>query len=139
MPSSSGETLDGVHDRTAYALDRIIAAIDKDPRQPTSLLICTHAATMIAAGRALTGLMPDNHEDADFKAFTCSVSRFERRPGHEASSASPSSLYPANAASTKTSGDFDIEWRGGRGVGGGWDCVVNGDCSFLSGGEERGW
>jgi transcription factor C subunit 7 len=25
------------------------------------------------------------------------------------------------------------------GVGGGWECTVNGDCSFLSGGEERGW
>ena len=135
VPSTSGETLDGVHDRTAYALDRIIAALDKDPRQPTSLLICTHAATMITAGRALTGLMPDNPEAPDFKAFTCSLSKFKRRPGHE------SSLHgSAPRATTSTDGDFSsVEWRGGKGVGGGWDCVVNGDCSFLSGGEERGW
>jgi len=32
-----------------------------------------------------------------------------------------------------------LDWRDGRGVQGGWDCVVSGDCSFLSGGEERGW
>jgi len=32
-----------------------------------------------------------------------------------------------------------VEGRGGRGVGGGWDLTVSGDCSFLSGGEERGW
>ena len=33
----------------------------------------------------------------------------------------------------------DIGWRDGQGVAGGWDCEVNGDCSFLEGGEERGW
>ncbi|KAL2373440.1 hypothetical protein RJZ57_002073 [Blastomyces gilchristii] len=30
-------------------------------------------------------------------------------------------------------------WQGGVGVGGGWDCVGNGECGFLSGGKERGW
>jgi hypothetical protein len=29
-------------------------------------------------------------------------------------------------------------WRG-RGVAGGWDCVLDSDCSFLSQGPERGW
>jgi len=33
----------------------------------------------------------------------------------------------------------DINWRDGRGVAGGWTCEVNGDCSFLKNGEERGW
>ena len=32
-----------------------------------------------------------------------------------------------------------IDWRAGKGVAGGWDCVLNGDCSHLEGGEERGW
>ena len=31
------------------------------------------------------------------------------------------------------------DWRGGKGVRGGWDCVGNGECGFLSGGAERGW
>lgn len=70
----------------------------------------------------------------DFKPFTCSLSKFVRR---------------------KTDGGFEGEevgewkglempipevgWRGGKGVGGGWDCEMNGFCGFLSGGEERGW
>jgi hypothetical protein len=30
------------------------------------------------------------------------------------------------------------DWKG-QGVGGGWDCISNGDCTFLGGGAERGW
>lgn len=33
----------------------------------------------------------------------------------------------------------DTNWRDGNGVGGGWDILVNGDCSFLRDGEERNW
>ena len=32
----------------------------------------------------------------------------------------------------------NTNWRG-NGVVGGWDLIKNGDCSFLSGGEERNW
>ena len=32
-----------------------------------------------------------------------------------------------------------MDWRSGKGVAGGWDCVINGDCKHLEGGEERGW
>lgn len=32
----------------------------------------------------------------------------------------------------------NTNWRG-NGVVGGWDLIKNGDCSFLSGGEERHW
>ena len=32
-----------------------------------------------------------------------------------------------------------VDWRAGKGVAGGWDCVINGDCNHLEGGEERGW
>lgn len=31
------------------------------------------------------------------------------------------------------------DWKGGKGVAGGWDCVINGNCNHLDGGEERGW
>ena len=32
----------------------------------------------------------------------------------------------------------ETNWRAG-GVAGGWDCLLNGDCNHLEGGEERGW
>jgi hypothetical protein len=33
----------------------------------------------------------------------------------------------------------DTNWRRGNGVAGGWDQLQNGDCSFLTNGEERNW
>jgi len=61
-----------------------------------------------------------------------SVSRVETRPPPcEAVQHHPGGFISA----AKRHGD----WAGGRGVRGGWDCEVNCDCSFLSGGEERGW
>lgn len=48
---------------------------------------------------------------------------------------------PIAGAFPKPSADDPIpntNWRG-HGLFGGWDHVVNGDCSFLSGGEERNW
>ncbi|EME85706.1 uncharacterized protein MYCFIDRAFT_59682 [Pseudocercospora fijiensis CIRAD86] len=110
VPSTNGESIPQLHDRVAYALSHIISRADNDPSEPKSLLICTHAAAMIAIGRVLTGCMPEDEGEDDFKCFTCSFSKFVRKPQSK-----------------------------GKGVGGGWDCEVNGDCSFLEGGEERGW
>jgi transcription factor C subunit 7 len=67
--------------------------------------------------------MPAEVSEEDFHPFTCGLSKFTRRT----TSPSPSSLKSIP------------DWQHGNGVGGGWDCVLNGDCSFLSGGEERGW
>ena len=75
--------------------------------------------------------------EGDFRCFTCSLSVFARR-GREGE---------GGVVDGKDGGDGtvlakrvpDVGWRGGKGVGGGWDCVVNGDCGFLKGGEERGW
>lgn len=33
----------------------------------------------------------------------------------------------------------DTNWRGGRGVVGGWTQIANGNCDFLTNGEERNW
>lgn len=139
VPSTNGESIPDLHDRIAYTLSRVVAALDADPRGPRALLICTHAASMIAIGRALTGRMPPDEGEEDFKCFTCALSRFDRKKGAE---------REALAAAEKEVGEWSVErpddiprvsWREGRGVGGGWTCVLNGDCSFLSGGEERGW
>ena len=83
----------------------------EDPDGAITVLICGHAAQIIATGRALTGRLPDDLDEDDFQCFTCGLSRFERR------------------------GDR----TGGVGVGGGFECVLNSDCGHLSTGEERGW
>lgn len=132
IPSVNGETIATLHARIAYALSAIIAAADADAAAPTALLVCTHAAAMIAIGRVLTGAMPADEAADDFRCFTCALSRFERRGGAAVAAAPPpwSARHPDDIP--------EVQWKG-SGVAGGWECVLNGDCSFLSGGEERGW
>jgi transcription factor C subunit 7 len=48
-----GETLDGIHQRTRTVVDMIIRYADEMNLQ--TIVLCTHAATNIALGRALTG------------------------------------------------------------------------------------
>ncbi|KAF2129454.1 phosphoglycerate mutase family protein [Dothidotthia symphoricarpi CBS 119687] len=110
LPSSKGEMILELHDRVRNALDHIITTLDNDAEQPKTVLLCTHAATMIAAGRVLTGQMPDDPDEDDFKCYTAGLSKFVRR-----------SVDPA------------------KGVPGNWDCVLNSETSYLSGGAERGW
>lgn len=135
VPSTKGESNPQLHDRLAYTLHHLIARADADPSGPKSLLICTHAAAMICIGRALTGYMPDDEKTADFNCFTCAFSRFDRRKRV--------ATGPGDVPQTWNCNDSDhvpdIGWRDGKGVQGGWDCVVNGDCSFLTNGPERGW
>ncbi|PKX93755.1 phosphoglycerate mutase family protein [Aspergillus novofumigatus IBT 16806] len=153
-PLPRGETIAQLHDRLATALAGIIADVDAeiaaledsqppDQRSSKALLICSHAAPLIAMGRALTGAMPEDSSTEDFFVFTAGLSTFRRRrnevgtarPGAEVSAAE--ALAPGTKilrAETRVP-----DWRGGKGVGGGWDCVKNGDCGFLSTGAERGW
>ncbi|KAJ9656772.1 C6 zinc cluster transcription factor-like protein [Coniosporium apollinis] len=135
IPSTNGESIPNLHDRIAYALHRIISTLDADPSQPRALLICTHAASMIAIGRALTGRMPSDFSEEDFRCFTCALSKFRRRrrPDAEEAEEDVEAWDPGVPEKIPR-----VEWRG-KGVKGGWECEVNGDCSFLSGGEERGW
>lgn len=124
----NGESISDLHDRTAYALQRIIEDCDRSGVK--AIVLCTHAATLIAIGRVLTGRMPEDVEEEDFRPFTCSLSTFTRRSF-------------STSETPKWSGkDGDVPrvpWRDGQGVGGGWNLDISGDCSFLSGGEERGW
>ncbi|KAH8815837.1 histidine phosphatase superfamily [Xylogone sp. PMI_703] len=130
-PNVNGETIDELHDRTAYALHKLIEQSDREGVR--AIIICTHAATLIAAGRVLTGRMPDDIEEEDFRPFTCSLSKFVRRPAKDKAIALVQEWNGPGHAVPNTS------WRDGNGVGGGWECELNGECSFLSGGEERGW
>jgi transcription factor C subunit 7 len=110
MPARKGEMIVELHERVRNALDHIVTTLDNDPEQPKTVLICTHAATMIAAGRVLTGEMPDDPDTDDFQCFTAGLSKFVRKMS-------------------------DPE----KGVAGNWTCELNSETSYLSGGAERGW
>lgn len=157
MPSRMGESIAHLHDRVALAMDALIKQCDEAGVR--AVLLCSHAATVIALGRVLTGNMPDNVEAEDFRAFTCGLSTFRRRPaserdvaGEAAATSAPRTLENGRTPTSQATASPDdysngladpsstgVDWKDGRGVGGGWLCEVNGDCSFLSGGEERGW
>lgn len=130
-PSVSGETIEDLHDRTAYALHRIIEQSDSEGVK--AIVICTHAATLIAIGRALTGRMPDDSSEEDFRPFTCGVSTFVRRKGEANRDLNVEGWAGPETPIPK------ISWRNGKGIGGEWELTKSGDCTFLSGGEERGW
>lgn len=110
VPERKGEKILELHERIRRAWDRVVEDLDREePERDVVLLVCGHAAQIIASGRALTGKLPEDLDEDDFQCYTCGLTRFERRSG---------------------SGD---------GVGGGFECVVNSDCGHLSQGEERGW
>ena len=129
-PSVNGEGVDDLHNRVAYALHKVIEKCDEEGVKAIS--ICTHGATLIAIGRALVGRMPEDISEQDFNPFTCGLSTFTRRSKENVHAGvkeweGPETQIPA------------LEWREGRGVGGGWKMAIDGDCSFLAEGEERGW
>ncbi|KAK5007767.1 C6 zinc cluster transcription factor-like protein, partial [Cryomyces antarcticus] len=96
---------------------------------------------MIAMGRVLTGRMPDDEGEDDFRCFTCSLSKFVRKNSKPSSDTNGTSAAPSDVQKWNSSTPDlipDVNWRNGTGVAGGWVCEINGDCSFLSGGEERG-
>lgn len=187
-PPRWGESVEELHDRVAQAVNSIIEQCDRQGLR--AVLLCTHAAVVIALGRVLTGHMPHSVEVEDFGAFTCGLSVYRRRPkslseaclapkdgSPEQKNHSPAGDIEDFAASRRDtpsgrrqdSGslpqsdlraaglDFDashagpgrtrgdpalgqhVDWKGGQGVGQGWDCEKDSDCSFLSRGEERGW
>ncbi|KAI2791081.1 hypothetical protein POX_c03936 [Penicillium oxalicum] len=147
-PSTRGETIAQLHDRVAAALEGIIAEVDaeittlestlpRDQRTSKSILICAHAAPLIAMGRVLTGRMPEDSSEEDFHVFTAGMSTFKRQQIREKDESYPRSLLADGTKFVRCKGV--PAWKDGRGVGGGWSCVKNGDCTFLSDGAERGW
>lgn len=126
-PASTGESIAELHERAAFTLASIIQNLDNHPEKPGSVLICTHAATFMALSRALTGDCPEDITVQDFHPWTAGLSTFRRRTG---------------VVSREADGERElgtVDWKHGKGIHGGWDCVVDGDCTFLTGGEERGW
>ena len=100
----TGESHQGIHDRAASFLRLLIAHVDEKYPEVKSVLLVSHAATVIALGRAL---MKDRERDV--RAGTCSLSSYTRRQTD------------------------DVKAEDGIGQ---WECKLNGDCSFLTGGEQ---
>lgn len=152
-PSRMGEGIMELHDRVAATMEALIAECDRDGVR--AILLCSHAATIIALGRVLTGQMPDNVEVEDFRVFTCGLSVFRRRPSLVSEPMGTSAVMRiaspkdgvvgqlgatgARNADHHDQGEGVLDWTRGRGVSGGWDCELNSDCAHLSLGEERGW
>ncbi|KAK8095872.1 phosphoglycerate mutase [Apiospora kogelbergensis] len=136
VPPRHGESIAQLHDRVAAAIGAIIEQSDREGAR--AIVLNTHAAVMIALGRVLTGRMPTSVDEEDFKAFTCGLSIYRRRPSRTPTGvpqAPPSGNFPVSTQSANR----NAAWADGSGVCGGWDCQANSDCSFLRGGEERGW
>ncbi|KAL8715513.1 MAG: hypothetical protein Q9220_000849 [cf. Caloplaca sp. 1 TL-2023] len=127
-PPQRGETVSRLHDRVAFALNHIITAVDAESgERDVAILICTHAATLIAIGRTLTGAMPGDSSQEDFLAPTAGITRFVRKQ------------TAPRSEQLGTKDQEHVDWRDGKGVAGGWACVLNGDCDHLKGGAERTW
>jgi transcription factor C subunit 7 len=133
VPGRCGESIALLHDRLAGALEMIVMEVDREYEESgrgmedVTVLICGHAAGIIAGGRALTGKMPEDSGEEDFKCFTCGLSRFVRRE--------KGTTHSSDSELTEEAQD----WSKNGGVVGGWDCLLNSSCGHLSQGEERGW
>ncbi|KAL2130850.1 hypothetical protein VTI74DRAFT_5854 [Chaetomium olivicolor] len=140
-PNRMGEGIGELHDRVAATMDALIAECDKAGVR--AILLCSHAAVIIALGRVLTGKMPDNVEVEDFKCFTCGLSVYRRRQGMRSKpkerDGTASQVTAARHSDHHSRAGSALDWRRGQGVSGGWDCELNSDCAHLSLGEERGW
>ncbi|KAL7798418.1 histidine phosphatase superfamily [Trichoderma ceciliae] len=123
-PPRKGETLAQLQARLTATMQSIIDRCDAEDRR--AVVLCTHAAVVIMLGRILSGRFPETVDTDDFHAFTCGLSVYRRR------------LINQDDGSLGK-GDMTGKESGPSTVVGGWSCEANSDCSFLTGGEERGW
>lgn len=131
-PPATGESVAQLYTRLAFALSHVIADADlASGDEEVAIAICTHAAPLIIIGRVLTGSMPTNIDEQDFKTYTAGLTRFDRR------SSEPLDTTERDMRRGKELPD--VERTGNKDVMGAWDCVLNCDCTHLEGGEERGW
>ncbi|CAK7268645.1 C6 zinc cluster transcription factor-like protein [Sporothrix epigloea] len=77
VPRRHGESMAQLHARVAATLTHIIRQCDAEGVR--AIVLCTHAASIIAMGRVLTGQLPEDVASKDFDTFTCGLSTFRRR------------------------------------------------------------
>lgn len=79
-PNSKGESIAELYDRCERVLSTLIKRLDEHPAKPSSVLLCTHAATFVALCRVLAGNRPKDPATADFVPYTSCLTVFERLP-----------------------------------------------------------
>ncbi|KAL6802059.1 histidine phosphatase superfamily [Trichoderma sp. SZMC 28012] len=124
-PPKRGETLAQLQARLTATMQSIIDRCDAEDRR--AVVLCTHAAVVIMLGRILTGDFPETVDTDDFHAFTCGLSVYRRKLDNRDQGRRGKGELP------------DKEPNPSAVAVGGWSCEANSDCSFLAGGEERGW
>ncbi|PNP53604.1 hypothetical protein THARTR1_05728 [Trichoderma harzianum] len=125
-PPKRGETLAQLQARLTATMQSIIDRCDAEDRR--AVVLCTHAAVVIMLGRILTGDFPESVDVDDFHAFTCGLSVYRRKRDDRDRGLRGKGELP------------DKEPNPSAAVAvGGWSCEANSDCSFLAGGQERGW
>ncbi|KAK9375234.1 histidine phosphatase superfamily [Lipomyces chichibuensis] len=75
VPSTDGETIQELHERAKSVLAAMIRDCNENHPTITTVVICTHAATIIALGRALVG-----DELYEVRSGTCSISVYDADP-----------------------------------------------------------
>ncbi|WVQ97675.1 hypothetical protein IAU59_004789 [Kwoniella sp. CBS 9459] len=110
--SRSGETIHGLHDRADLFVEAFVGKIEELYPDVRSVVIFSHAAAVIALGRALTG-----DRSLNVIAGTTTTSLYKRKR--------PSSLSDSADASAGGVGEWDILW--------------NGRADYLPKGVERDW
>ncbi|KAI0202772.1 phosphoglycerate mutase-like protein [Astrocystis sublimbata] len=160
-PRRRGESIPELYERVASCIQTIIAQCDREGKQ--AVLISTHAAVVIALGRILTGAVPEDPSVEDFRAFTCGLSMYQRQgsnpeclvndmPNTARSEVPRKASTQHGMQATNTPHPLSRPALDSHGIGrsgrtqepgfalsSNWSCAVNSDCSFLQGGEERGW
>ncbi|RMZ77934.1 hypothetical protein DV738_g4183, partial [Chaetothyriales sp. CBS 135597] len=82
VPHEKGERIEELHKRVATALELLVTDVEEEflsqgrGDEDVTVLICGHAAQIIATGRALTGSVPDDYDEEDFRCYTCGISKF---------------------------------------------------------------
>ena len=120
-PVLEGETVEQLHSRLARVLTKILTASPQDQEgKPEAILLCSHAANVVAIGRILTGKASSKVSKQDPAAFTCGVSKYVKKVEEDSNS-----IKGLSEEDNKVLGIWEIQV----------DC----DCHFLKDGEERGW
>lgn len=136
VPSRKGEAIEALYHRVKSAVEAIIEECDAKGHR--TVILCSHAAVVIALGRVITGDIPETVDVQDFGAFTCGLSKYTRsRVNSKADSRQESDTGGLSIA--RETRDGSSRTTGTTQSTGNWVCEANSDCSFLSGGEERGW
>lgn len=81
FPSRNGETLADLEKRVEVTLSTLIRLLEKDEGCTKTILLMTHAAVNILAGRLLTG-----NSTLEVRTGCCSIGKYTRQSGKEGKS-----------------------------------------------------